>query len=258
MKTKEYQTEMVSIVKKLGAVHGVREVWDDYLTMFSCALSNPFDKRFYEERESIYLDCVKKYNQEELSQFPTLAVLTALALEDNPEQDFLGTVYTDMGLYSKYNQQYFTPYHIADTMAKMVLNDLEESSKGKPFISVSDPSCGSGRMLIALANTAKQKGLHFQNQILYVAQDIDRTVALMCYIQLSLLGCAGIIKIGNSLTEPITNSDMQSDRLWFTPYCFSNVWIINRWLVAKSGINPPSGADNTNTGGGLSEEKSAS
>ena len=32
-----------------------------------------------------------------------------------------------------------------------------------------------------------------------VAQDIDPLVAKMCYIQLSLLGCSGVVIIGNTL-----------------------------------------------------------
>ena len=47
--------------------------------------------------------------------------------------------------------------------------------------------------------------INYQNHVLVAAQDIDMTVALMCYIQLSLLGVAGYVKIGNSITDPITD-----------------------------------------------------
>ena len=63
--------------------------------------------------------------------------------------------------------------------------------------------------------------------MLIVAQDVDSTVALMCYIQLSLLGVAGMIKIGNSLTEPITNKD-STENYWFTPMYFSPIWTTRR------------------------------
>lgn len=62
---------------------------------------------------------------------------------------------------------------------------------------------------------------------LVVAQDIDETVALMCYIQLSLLGVAGYVKVGNSLTEPMTGND-NKENYWFTPMYFSNVWVLRR------------------------------
>lgn len=61
--------------------------------------------------------------------------------------------------------------------------------------------------MIAAANVARndieKAGFNFQNHILFSAQDIEETVALMCYIQLSLLGVAGFVKVGNSLTDPI-------------------------------------------------------
>lgn len=49
----------------------------------------------------------------------------------------------------------------------------------------------------------------------------------MCYIQLSLLGVAGYIKVGNSLTEPMCSDD-SLENYWFTPIYCSDVWAIRR------------------------------
>ena len=73
----------------------------------------------------------------------------------------------------------------------------------------------------------EKANLNYQNHLLVVAQDIDETVALMCYIQLSLLGVAGYVKVGNSLTEPMTGND-NKENYWFTPMYFSNVWVLRR------------------------------
>ena len=73
----------------------------------------------------------------------------------------------------------------------------------------------------------EKANLNYQNHLLVVAQDIDETVALMCYIQLSLLGVAGYVKVGNSLTEPMTDND-DKENYWFTPMYFSNVWVLRR------------------------------
>ena len=64
------------------------------------------------------------------------------------------------------------------------------------------------------------------------------TVALMCYIQLSLLGVAGYVKIGNSITDPITDKDSY-ENYWFTPMYFSPVWTMRR-LFGKNGTTNPS------------------
>lgn len=71
--------------------------------------------------------------------------------------------------------------------------------------------------------------MNYQNHVLVVAQDIDETVALMCYIQLSLLGVAGYVKVGNSLTEPMVSGDTTKN-YWFTPMYFANVWTARRML----------------------------
>ena len=69
--------------------------------------------------------------------------------------------------------------------------------------------------------------MNFQNHILVSAQDIDETVALMCYIQLSLLGVAAYIKVGNTFTDPMTSNDTL-ENYWFTPMYFSDVWAMRR------------------------------
>ena len=63
-----------------------------------------------------------------------------------------------------------------------------------------------------------------------LAQDIDRTAALMCYLQLSLLGCAGYVVIADSLRYPITGSLLRptpapEQDIWYTPTLYlSSVW----------------------------------
>lgn len=99
------------------------------------------------------------------------------------------------------------------------------------YISINDPCCGAGATLIAGIHAARKQlekaNLNYQNHLLVVAQDIDETVALMCYIQLSLLGVAGYVKVGNSLTEPMTDND-NKENYWFTPMYYSNVWVLRR------------------------------
>ena len=49
------------------------------------------------------------------------------------------------------------------------------------------------------------------------------------YIQISLLGLAGFIKIGNSITDPMSTDD-SSEKYWYTPMYFSDVWSTRRML----------------------------
>ena len=62
----------------------------------------------------------------------------------------------------------------------------------------------------------------------FFAQDIDLTAALMCYIQLSLLGCMAAVKVGKSLSDPLVENEPISEKLWFTPMahflnCYANI-----------------------------------
>ena len=65
------------------------EVWQDFVTMYACAISNAVDKSHFEKREELYLKRIQKYNKKEQEIFPQLAAEVVLALEKNPEQDFL-------------------------------------------------------------------------------------------------------------------------------------------------------------------------
>ena len=92
---------------------------------------------------------------------------------------------------------------------------------------VNDCCCGAGCLLIAFANEARKAGIDFQRRVVFIAQDIDHTAALMCYIQLSLLGCKAVVKIGNSLTDPFVAQEPKSEKLWFTPmYLYGDVFRI--------------------------------
>lgn len=62
---------------------------------------------------------------------------------------------------------------------------------------------------------------------MFVAQDINPTIALMCYIQLSIFGYKAIVKIGDSLNEPFSEEDKISENVWFTPtYVNKEKWEI--------------------------------
>lgn len=60
-----------------------------------------------------------------------------------------------------------------------------------------------------------------------IAQDIDPITAAMCYIQLSLLGIAAVVKVGDSICDPFNGNALfyrNEANLWYTPYWFSSVW----------------------------------
>lgn len=223
--------EFLRVFNQLTNRHRSWDVWRDFIVMYACALSNPVDKQHYDEREALYLRTIKKYNKQEQPLFSELAAHTVMALEENPEQDFLGSIYMSLNLGNQHNGQFFTPYHVCELMAEVTMQDAVLKIEEEGYITINDPCCGAGATLIAGVHAAKKRleksGYNYQNCVLVVAQDIDMTVALMCYIQLSLLGVAGYVKVGNSLTDPITSNDSK-ENYWYTPMYFFPVWSMRR------------------------------
>lgn len=233
----DWERKFLKSFQKLTHSHRVWDVWRDYIVLHACAISNAFDKENYERREKRYLDIIHRYGKEEQEIFPALAADTLMALNDNQEQDFLGKMFMDLGLSNHSNGQFFTPYHVCELMAELTMDDAVEKIEKQGYISINDPCCGAGATLIAGAHAIRKRlekcehPLNYQNHILMVGQDVDETVALMCYIQLSLLGLAGFIKIGNSITNPMSPDD-SSENYWYTPMYFSDIWNTRR--VIKS------------------------
>lgn len=230
-KNEDIKKQFLKTFNQLTYQHRSWDVWRDFIIMFACSLSNPVDKFHYEEREKRYLKIIKKYNKREQEQFPELAAYVVMALEENPEQDFLGSIFMELNLGDKSNSQFFTPYHVCELMAKVTEEDVAAVVKEKGYITINDSCCGAGATLIAAINEARKQlekvNLNFQNHVLVVAQDIDEIVALMCYIQLSLLGVAAYIKVGDVFTQPMSTAD-NGENYWFTMMYFSDVWTMRR------------------------------
>lgn len=223
--------EFLRVFNQLTNRHRSWDVWRDFIVMYACTLSNPVDKQHYDEREALYLRTIKKYNKQEQPLFSELAAYTVMALEENPEQDFLGSIFMSLNLGNQHNGQFFTPYHVCELMAEVSMQDSVLKIEKEGYITINDPCCGAGATLIAGVHAAKKRlekaGYNYQNHVFVVAQDIDMTVALMCYIQLSLLGVAGYVKVGNSLTDPITTND-STENYWYTPMYFFPAWSMRR------------------------------
>ncbi len=158
------------------------------------------------------------------------------ALEENPDQDFLGKLYMDLNLGNHWYGQFFTPYHISEFMAETIISeDCQAEIEGKGYLSVCDPCVGAGALLIA-ANVIKKAGINYQRDVLFVGQDIDKVAAMMAYIQLSLLGCPGYIIVGNSLKDMpdghvLFPKDTEQCEVWLTPMFVTDIWEKRRQMA---------------------------
>ena len=162
----------------------------------------PRDER-WEALEQGYMAYVPKYGSEGMSTFAKLYAITSMAIEGH-RVDFLGSLYQEMDLSGAAQRgkrgEFFTPKAVADMMAGIQMRNIEEIIDGRGFVTLQEPACGAGGMIISFANQMEQAG-YDPRQVLYVeAVDVNQTFFNMCYIQLSLLDIPARVWCGNSLS----------------------------------------------------------
>lgn len=231
--TNGLEKEFLDRFSKLCQTRSSWQVWADFITVTACAIANSVDKirATHDKREAEYKDCIERLGGVDIPA--EMFGIIAMALEENPEQDFLGSLFMKLELGNHWKGQFFTPYSVCQLMAEVNSNNLENEIENKGWVSINDCACGAGATLIAMANAMRKHGVNYQNHALFVAQDIDRVAAMMCYIQLSMLGCAGYVVVADTLTNPLTGSTLspapnENQEIWITPMYVSDVWHFRR------------------------------
>lgn len=228
------EKEFLDIFNSMCETRNGWQVWTDLITAMAIALSNVVEQNPIrkEEREKEFLSCIERLGG--MDKPSKLLEIMILALEENPKQDFLGGLFMKLELGNHWRGQFFTPYDVCELMSRINLEHLEETVKQNGYVTVNDCACGAGATLIAAANVIKENKINYQNHALFVAQDVDRIAGLMCYIQLSLLGCAGYVVIANSLTSPTVGLDVllprerKEQEFWYTPMYYHKIWHYRR------------------------------
>lgn len=195
------EKEFLDVFRQLCISRSSWQVWADLMAAMACTLANAVDKSLsrHTAREKEYAECIKRLGGVE-KPAKCFAIVVE-ALERNPDQDFLGRLYMSLELGNHWKGQFFTPYDVCRCMAELTIHDNMQKLQNKEWVSVNDPACGAGATLIAAANTFRRKGFNYQTQVLFVANDIDRVTAQMCFIQLSLLGCPGYVAVDSIPTD---------------------------------------------------------
>ena len=245
-----HQKAFLKIFDGLAGKHSRWEIWQDFIYMTAIETSNSTDKFNEPERSKTYQSIISKYSDKERTSMASMLNEVIMGMEENTDQDFLGELYMLCELGSDHAGQFFTPYNVCKCMAAMVVAEkLDPKIDG--FISVNEPSCGAGATLLAFLNICKEKNIYYHDKVLVVAQDIDLVVGLMCYIQCSLMGCAGYVVIGDTIADPATSHDERGllpvgpqDRIWYMPFFSTDIWYMRRRLaymdfLVKQSVHPP-------------------
>ena len=237
------QQEIVKLINRLDGKYSKWHIWNDFILMFATSIANVFPSPHREHREKLYMETAKKYSKGELDIMAEMMALVVTGMENNPDQDFLGELYMCMDMGNQWTGQFFTPYDVCKAMSLMNYSDgvIESQVRERGFVGVSDPACGAGALLIAFANVCREKKLNYQQHCLFIAQDIDQLAGMMCYIQLSLMGCAGHVIVDDTLAKPAQFYDerallpVDGTNVWTTPMMYSETWQI-RQIAARMAL----------------------
>ncbi len=198
-------------------------MFNDCIEMFALSIQNTFCfGQTFEKNENRYKDITKNYSESEIETIVKIFAEITNALEANSFQDFLGDLYMQLDMGSSALGQFFTPYTVSYAMAVSSFDEknakAELSQKG--YISVLEPAVGGGANVIAFCEVLKNHDINYQTQCVIVCQELSKLTALMCYTALSLIGCAAVVKIGDSLSDPYTNYFAECSKgaeIWTTP-----------------------------------------
>ena len=239
--------EIVKMIESLTGSKSLWGIWSDMIEMIAISIANSVDHSPRSKgREEHYLRIAKGYTPKDMDVIARVFAEIVNQYEVCPDQDLLGEIHMSLNFGSDALGQVFTPYNVCKMMAEMTVgNDLgEKEIAEKGYFSANDPACGAGATLIALVNVLKERGLNYQQKVFIIAQDIERTAALMCYIQLSMLGCAAAIFIGDTICNPATDNPARlelAENVWLTPMLYHPTWVARRekrLLKQMFGIEP--------------------
>ena len=224
----DYIKEFTSTLEALDRSKNISTVFLDFLTLSMCSLAQPFYRS--QNIEQRYKNTICNYTKEQAEEFSKLLALLISALEEK-HQDFLGQIFSNLNLGNSNKGQFFTPYHVSKMMAEINFIDLKNEVDNKGFITLAEPCCGSGGMIIAYAETMKEKGYNYQHQLYVESVDIDEICFKMAYIQLSLYGIPAKVVRGDSIS-------LRFFEVLYTPFYFlsNSEYKLRQIMTHRQGI----------------------
>lgn len=187
------KNERIGLAKALENVshrNNLSQVFNDFLMMVVCAFS-------LERMEPRYMEIAKRYDKEEMLRFADTLGEMVLEYEhvgfDYGWDDIIGKLFEEVNSSSQASNmgQFFTPKTICDLMAR--INDYGDGE------SIIDPTCGSGRNLIA--HCRLKPGNRYK--YFYTGSDLDERCVNMSVINFVMFGMKGVIIHMNALSLEI-------------------------------------------------------
>jgi type I restriction enzyme M protein len=181
----------LKILKEIASQYYLTQVIEDFLNMSVAAFSLGKD----EER---YSAAAKKYTEQDLKKFGTALGALILEYENGTDNqgtwcDVLGTLFEEANSKSNATNkgQFFTPVSLCNLMAQTLIDTDGQT--------VCDPTCGSGRNLIAHSRLKPENRINS----MYYGMDLDLRCCLMTVINMVMYGMKGYVIHMNTLSMEI-------------------------------------------------------
>ena len=196
--TRDYLATLEHAIRQLSYNQHLFTTFRHFVELSAIAFSNVADPIHRDAREAQYMAIVKQYPPDVFRKFPELLSMLTQCLELE-STDVLGVLYHRLELHNEQAGQFFTPYPLCLTLAKMLVHDAKHLVTEQEFIRAHEPCVGSGAMVIALAQTLREEGMNYQQCLHVTAIDVDLLAVHMAYIHFSLLHIPAIIVHGDTL-----------------------------------------------------------
>lgn len=167
--------QIAACIKQMSGKYAPQVVFADWIQCVALyPISNSvqiFHDNLWKQREEQYLATMNRYGKEERMKMAEMAGMLILTYEKGLG-DVLGEVYMESIGGNKNSGQFFTPYSVSLATARLTLPDTIDENKK---LSLCEPTCGSGGMVIAAAQVLQEKGINYQRVLDVVCQDLDWT-----------------------------------------------------------------------------------
>lgn len=129
----DHQKNFLKIFEGLTGKHNRWEIWRDFIHLTAIEISNSTDRLNAPERTKDYQTIISKYSASERNGMAEMLAEVVMGMEQNPDQDFLGSLYMMCELGNDHAGQFFTPYDVCRCMAEItfdakIVPDMEVSS----------------------------------------------------------------------------------------------------------------------------------
>ena len=198
----EQQKEIIKKLEYFAYRKNIREVFCEVIEFEALKIALLCDIHNSKIRMQKQKEILNRYNKSDLPKFYEICYAIEkmlVGMIDNFD-DYLGGIYMKIGAANKHNQQFFTPMSVGRLMAAINLTELDLS---KPIISIGEPACGSGGLLLAVLEHLTEQKINYTDKVLIYANDVDKHCVNMCYLQLSFSGAVAVIKQQNTITQAV-------------------------------------------------------